>query len=278
MSWIVLLVAAYALTAVCAVRFRRAHRAFLDAPVVPRPPEEEFTLHEVAFLHSQERRVVKVALASMVLGGRLKAADKVLTVTDPVPRDEVEAGLIKVIGLAPRRRTWRRMDRLHNIRAVAAVGDRLGDQGLVWHPTRLRTAHRAHGLLIGALFLSGATGLAAVGLAAPGGRIVLIPIAATAVLLAAGVKAAAPVDRDYRRSANTTEAGRAALTAHRTRHPRWIPPTHDALSQEDALLLSGMLPQGNLYGKLGPLCDAITWPARPSGETPFDDPPGLGGL
>lgn len=277
MSWIVLLVAAYALTALCAVPFHRAHRAFLRALVVPRPPEEEFTLHEVAHLRAGARRVVHVALAAMVLGGRLKAKDKVLTVTDPVPRDEVEAGLIKVIGLAPRRRMWRRMDRLYRIRAVAAVGDRLGDQGLVRHPTRLRTVHRAHRLLIGAVFLSVATGLTAVGLAAPGGRIVSIPIAATTVLLVAGVKSATP-DRDYFWSFRTTEAGQAALTAHETRHPRWIPPTHDELSQEDALLLSGVLTQGALYGKLAPLSGAITWPESPRSEAPFEDPPGLGGL
>jgi len=57
--WIVLLAVGYVLTGVCAVRFRRAHRRFVDAPVVPRPPDEEFTLYELAFLGLSQHRVAK---------------------------------------------------------------------------------------------------------------------------------------------------------------------------------------------------------------------------
>ncbi|HEY5834068.1 hypothetical protein [Streptomyces sp.] len=76
MWWIVVLAAAYLLTGTFAVRFRRAHRRLLDAPVTPRPPEEELTLYAVAFLSLYRRRVADTALAAMLLAGRLAARDK----------------------------------------------------------------------------------------------------------------------------------------------------------------------------------------------------------
>ncbi|MFD5081970.1 TIGR04222 domain-containing membrane protein [Kitasatospora sp. NPDC058406] len=280
MPWRVLLVVAYGSTALCAVRYRRALRVFLDAPVRPRPPDDEFTLYEVAFLSLYEKRVAQVAIAAMILGGRMKVRDKVLTVTDPVPRDAVEADVLKVIGLSPSRRTWRRMGRFGRSRAILAIGNRLGDQGLVRHPGRSRAAARGHDRLVWIQVPCIAVGLTAVGLAgAEGGRTFLIPLAATAVLLAAGWRAASPKVRGHYWFCSTTEEGRAALKAHYARHQPWIPRTNDRLSPQDAELLAAGVQGGSFGGRLGPLSGALNWPDRPrSTATPVNDPPGLGGL
>lgn len=279
MPWWVLLVVAYGSTAACAVRYRRALRVFLDAPVVPRAPGEEFTLYEVAFLQLYEDRVARAAMAAMVLGGRLRARDKVLTVIDPVPRDAVEADVIKVIGLSPSRRTWRRMNRFQRSRAVLAIGDRLGDQGLVRHPGRSRAAQRSHTWLVWAQVASVAMGLTAVGLAAAeGGRAFLVPLVATAVLLAVGWKAAAPPVSGHYWHCSRTDAGRAALEAHYADHEPWIPRTNDDLSAHDAELLATAVRRGGFTGRLGPLSGAVSWPEGPHTGPPVDDPPGLGGL
>ncbi|MFF2353533.1 TIGR04222 domain-containing membrane protein [Kitasatospora sp. NPDC058115] len=280
MPWWVLLVAAYGLGVVCAVRYRRALRVFLHTPVRTRPPDEEFTLYEVAFLEFQEQRVAEVAMAAMVLGGRLTVRDKVITVVDPEPRDAVEAAVLKVIGRSPRSRMWRRTGRFGRSRAIVAIGDGLGDQGLTRHPGRSRAAERRHNLLVWAQVPCLAMGLTATALAADeGGRLFLVPLVATAVLLAAVWKAAHPeVSGHYWRS-HRTEAGRAALEAHFARHRPWRPATNDDLSPQDAELLAAVLPWGSFRGRLAPLSGALRRPERPrTGGTPVNDPPGLGGL
>jgi len=211
----------------------------------------------------------------MVLGGRLTAQDKVLTVVDPTPRDEIEAAAIRVIGLGPRRRAWRRMDRLGRSPAIAAVGAGLADQGLMGHPARYRAVRRSHDWLFGVLTLSVVMGLTAIGLAVPQGLAVLIPIAATALVWKVGRMALNPGVPWHHW---TTDAGDAALNAHDTRTRPWTPPIHDELSAADAALLAEVARDGTMYGKLAPLAEAITWPASPYTGTPINDPPGLGGL
>ncbi|MFF8772500.1 hypothetical protein [Kitasatospora sp. NPDC015120] len=115
---------AAALTVIGGLRLRRARRAFLDAPVVPRAQEEELTVYEVAHLHGGARAPARTVPASMVLGGRVSVADGVLTVVDPRARDAVEAEVVRVFGRVPRRRAWRRMERLQRAPGVTAVGRR----------------------------------------------------------------------------------------------------------------------------------------------------------
>ncbi|WP_336109543.1 TIGR04222 domain-containing membrane protein [Streptomyces sp. PTD9-10] len=134
MWWIVPLTAAYALVAAFSVRFRRRYRRIVNAPVTLRPPDEELTLYEVAYLGFRHRQVARTALAAMALSGRLEAKDEVLTITDPVPRDDIEAEVVKVMGLAPRRESWERMHRFDKSAVINAVGDRLAAQGLIDSP------------------------------------------------------------------------------------------------------------------------------------------------
>ncbi|GAA1391180.1 hypothetical protein GCM10009639_20750 [Kitasatospora putterlickiae] len=273
MGWIVVLALAAVLTAVGALRFRRAHRAYMDALVVPREPEEELTVYEVAYLRGGGRSLARTVLASMVLGGRVSAADGVLTVVEPLARDTAEAEVVRVFGRVPRRRAWRRMERLRRAPGLTAVGRRLGDQGLVDHPTLLRAAERARDQLTVIRMLSFALGVAAVWMvAARGFPDPIVPGVATFLLVVAGWRSA----RDWTyRLGGATEAGRAALAAHGERHQPWRPRVHDPLGDEDAELL-GKVALGDLHGRLGALNKAISRP--PQAPPPFEDPPGLGGL
>ncbi|MER7707694.1 TIGR04222 domain-containing membrane protein [Kitasatospora sp. NPDC097605] len=277
MGWIVVLAVAGALTAVGAFRLRRAHRAFVDAPVVPRAPGEELTVYEVAYLHRGERTVARTVLASMVLGGRVSVADGAVTVVDPLARDTVEAEVVRVFERVPRRlawrRAWRRMERLSRAPGLTAVGRRLGDQGLVVHPARRRAAELAADQLTVIRMASFALGVAAVWMvAARGFPDPLVPGVATFLLVVAGWRST--THWTYR-SGGTTETGRAALAAHKEHHQQWRPRIHDALDDEDAELL-GKATQDELHGRLGALRKAIS--PRPYTPPPFEDPPGLGGL
>ncbi|MFF4381224.1 TIGR04222 domain-containing membrane protein [Kitasatospora sp. NPDC001547] len=274
MGWIVVLAAAFALTAIGAVRLRRAYRAYVDALVVPRAPEEELTVYEVAYLHRGAGSLAQTVLASMVLRRRVSAADGVLTVVDPVARDAVEAEVVRVFGRVPRRRAWRRMERLRRSAGVTAVGRRLGDQGLVDHPGRRRAAELAADQLTVIRLASLGLGVASVWMvAARGFPSPLVPGVGTFLLVVAGWWAATDV---HRRSGGTTEAGRAALAAHRERHQPWRPRIHDPLGDEDAEIL-GKATRGEFHGRLRALDKAIS-PPPPPPPSPFEDPPGLGGL
>ncbi|MFJ6382594.1 TIGR04222 domain-containing membrane protein [Kitasatospora sp. NPDC092039] len=274
MGWIVVLAAAFALTAIGAVRLRRAHRAYVDALVVPRAPEEELTIYEVAYLHRGARSLAETVLASMVLGGRVSVADGVLTVVDPVARDAVEAEVVRVFGRVPRRRAWRRMERLRRSAGITAVGRRLGDQGLVDHPGRRRAAERAADQLTVIRLASFALGVAAVWMvAARGFPDPLVPGVGTFLLVVAGWRSSTDV---HHRSDGTTEAGRAALAVHRERHQPWRPRLHDPLGDADAEIL-GKTTRGEFHGRLRALDKAISLPPSPP-PPPFEDPPGLGGL
>ncbi|MFJ4798623.1 hypothetical protein [Kitasatospora purpeofusca] len=111
------------------------------------------------------------------------------------------------------------------------------------------------------------------------GRLFLVPLVATAVLLAAGRKAASPAVSGHYWNCSTTQAGCAALEAHFDGHRPWRPATNDDLSSQDAELLAAVLPRGSFGGRLGPLSGALDRPGRPrTGGTPINDPPGLGGL
>ncbi|MFE2111223.1 TIGR04222 domain-containing membrane protein [Kitasatospora sp. NPDC059463] len=273
MGWVVVLAVAATLTAFGAFRFRRARRAFFDALVVPRAQEEELTVYEVAYLHGGRRSLARTVLASMVLGGRVSVADGVLTVVDPVARDAVEAEVVRVFGRAPRRRAWRRMERLQRSPGLTAVGRRLGDQGLTAHPSRLRALERADDQLAVIRMASFALGVTAVWMvAARGFPDPLVPGVATFLLVVAGWWAAR--DR-LLRSGGTTQAGRAALAAHQERHQPWCPRIHDPLGDQDAAFL-GKATRGEFHGRLGALNKALSPP--PQAPLPFEDPPGLGGL
>ncbi|MFC3345958.1 TIGR04222 domain-containing membrane protein [Streptomyces echinoruber] len=271
MVWFGVLAVLCLLVGAAAVRFRRAYRRLVDAPVTPRPQHEELSLYEVAFLHGQGWRVVLTALSAMMLGGRLTAYGKEVTITDPVPRDEVEADVIKVIGLAPRRRVWDRMHRLGESASVDAVGDRLAGQGLVGSPTRCRAADAAFTNLLVWLWCTVVFALVAAVFAALGDRAALIALAVAVPALAGGFLAQRHSEKW---DPGVTEAGRRAMVPDRNRDgDRLVPRTNDALSSYDVRCLERVVYDGVLTGSLDRLHDALIAPP----ET-WDDPPGLGGL
>ncbi|MDN0197062.1 TIGR04222 domain-containing membrane protein [Streptomyces sp. S.PNR 29] len=272
MVWFVALAVLYLLTGVAAVRFRRAYRRFADAPVTRRPQHEELSLYEVAFLHGQGLRVAWTALAAMMLGGRLTANREVVTLTDPVPRDAVEADVIEVIGLAPRRQAWECLHPLSTSPSVDAIGDRLADQGLVGSPTRCRAAASALGFLQGMLLCTVTFALVAGVLAAVGDREALIALAATVPMATGGFLAHRHPEKW---DPGVTEAGRRASVPRRDRYGEpLVPPTNDDLSSYELSLLREVVFKGVLTGRLSPLADAT----RPPPSETLDDPPGLGGL
>ncbi|MFE9773487.1 TIGR04222 domain-containing membrane protein [Streptomyces sp. NPDC005931] len=269
----------YLLTAVALVWFRRAYRRFAHAPVRPRPPGQALSLYELAYLTGQQPWVARTAMVAMMLGGRLTAKDGVVTITDPVPRDEVEAAVIKAIGLAPRRRTWTCWNGLAASRSIEAIGERLADQGLVDSPSRCRAAGTAHLCVLMVLLCSGTMGLVtAARMSAGQGRLALLLLGATAVVLIGGTLGQR---HDKKLRTGVTEAGRRAVTASQGsdrfgRDPEfWVRSSNDDLSRQDALLLGEFVRSGAMSGKLRPLDDATRDPS-PSTEL-LDDPPGLGG-
>ncbi|MET8767878.1 TIGR04222 domain-containing membrane protein [Streptomyces sp. NPDC004658] len=276
-AWGILLGLCCAVTGCAAWFFRRAYRRFADAPVGARPEGVEPGLYEVAFLAGGSEYVALTAMASMLLGGRLSVRDQVVTITDPVPRDAVEAAVIGVIGVRPRRRVWRRMDRLVRSPAIEAVGDRLAGWGLVdGSPSRGRVCDAACWWLWAARWVSGLLGVAAVAVAAAGDGPVWVVVAVVVVVMAFGAGA-------HRHegvwSGRVSPAGRAALAAHEARLPSgvWAPAGNDGLRGEAAVRL-GKAARGWMYDELGRLRDATRWPSSGSGDVGFEDPPGLGGL
>lgn len=271
MVWFGVLAVLCLLVGAAAVRFRRAYRRLTDAPVTPRPQHEELSLNELAFLHGQGWRVALTVLAAMMLGGRLTAYGKEVTVTDPVPRDEVEADVIKVIGLAPRWGVWDRMHRLSESASVNAIGDRLAGQGLVGSPTRCRAADAAFVNLCVWLWCTVAFTLVAAVFAALGDRAALIALAAAVFVLAGGFLA----QRHFETwDPGVTEAGRRVMVPGRSRGgDRLVPRTNDDLSLYHVRCLERVLYDGVLTGPVSRLHDALIAPP----ET-LDDSPGLGGL
>ncbi|MFF7122508.1 TIGR04222 domain-containing membrane protein [Streptomyces sp. NPDC008240] len=274
MWWIVPLTAAYALVAAFSVRFRRRYRRIVNAPVTLRPPDEELTLYEVAYLGFRHRQVARTALAAMALSGRLEAKDEVLTITDPVPRDDIEAEVVKVMGLAPRRESWERMHRFDKSAVINAVGDRLAGQGLIGSPTLHGAAERARGHLVGILNLAWILGAVATGLAVPEPGSCLVPIGATLLLLVVGMWRLNP---EPYRSSSLTDAGPAALKDHEARHPCWAPRSHDDLSDEDAVLLGIVARRGSFRDRLVPLDRAVDRPVSHRMTEDIREAPGLGG-
>ncbi|QTD99009.1 TIGR04222 domain-containing membrane protein [Streptomyces cyanogenus] len=277
MAWGILLGVCCAVTVVAAWLFRRAYRRCVGAPVGARPAGAELGLYEVAFLSGRGRYVALTAMASMVLGGRLSVRDAVVTVTDPVPRDAVEVAVIGVIGLRPRGRVWRRMDRLVRRPGIEAVGDRLAEWGLVdGGPSRVRAFDAADWWLWGAHWVSGALGVAAVAVAAAQGGPVWVVLGVVVVVMVAGGFA-------HRHESVgggwVTEAGRAALAEHAVRFPEgvWAPAGNDGLRGTDAVDL-GKAARGSMYPRLDALREATKWPDSGSFDPGYDDPPGLGGL
>ncbi|MEU6594103.1 TIGR04222 domain-containing membrane protein [Streptomyces sp. NPDC046881] len=257
--------------------FRRAYRRCAGAPVGAGPEGGELGLYEVAFLSGGEEDVALTAMASMLLGGRLSVRGTVVAITDPVPRDAVEAAVVGVLGVRPRGRVWRRMDRLARCPAVDAVGDRLAERGLVdGGPSRRRAFGVADGWLWVAHWVSGALGVAAVAVASAQDGPVWVVVAVVVLVMVAGGLA-------HRHggvgSGWVTAAGRAALAAHAVRWPDgvWAPAGNDGLRGRDALDL-GRAARGWWCPRLGPLWEATRWPDSGSSGPGWDDPPGLGGL
>ncbi|MEU1010279.1 TIGR04222 domain-containing membrane protein [Streptomyces sp. NPDC005890] len=276
-AWGILLGVCCAVTGVAAWFFRRAYRRCVDAPAGPRPEGAELGVYEVAFLSDRGRGVALTAMASMLLGGRLSVRGGVLRISDPVPRDEVEAAVIRVVGLRPRRRMWRRMDRLARRPAIDAVGDRLAEQGLVeGGPSRRRAFDAADGGLWVAHWVSGLLGVAAVAVALAQDGPVWVVLAVVVAVMVAGARAHR---HESVGSGWVTKAGRAALAAHEARLPEgvWAPAGNDGLRGKDAVDL-GRAARGWTYPRLGPLKDATKWPDTGPSDLGFDDSPGLGGL
>ncbi|GAB2751178.1 hypothetical protein GCM10027072_55390 [Streptomyces bullii] len=271
MVWFGVLAVLCLLVSAAAVRFRRAHRRVIRAPVTPRPQHEELSLYELAFLHGQGWRVALTALSAMMLGGRLTAYGKEVTITDPVPRDEVEADVIKVIGLGPRWGVWDRMRRLSESESVDAIGDRMAGQGLVGSPSRCRAADEAFVHLNVWLWCTVAFALVAAVFAASGDRAALIALAAAVPVLAGGFL----LQRHSEKwDPGVTEAGRRVMAPGRNGDgDRLVPRTNDELSLYDVRCLQRVVYEGVLTGSLSKLHHALIAPSAT-----WDDPPGLGGL
>lgn len=269
MVWFGVLAVLCLLVGAAAVRFRRAYRRLVDAPVTPRPQHEELSLYELASLHGQGWRVVLTALSAMMLGGRLTAYGKEVTITGPVPRDEVEADVIEVIGLGPRWGVWDRMHRLSESASVDAIGDRMAGQRLVGSPTRCRAADAAFVTLHVWLWCSVAFTLVAAVFAALGDRAALIALAAAVPVLAGGFLAQRHSEKW---DPGVTEAGRRLMVSGQN-GDRLVPRTNDDLSLYDVRCLGRVVYDGVLTGSLSKLHDALIAPPES-----WDDPPGLGGL
>ncbi|WP_079000024.1 TIGR04222 domain-containing membrane protein [Streptomyces sp. NRRL WC-3723] len=277
MAWGILLGLCCVVTGVAGWFFRRAYRRCAEAPVGAWPEGVELGPYEVAFLSGRGAYVARTAMASMLLGGRLSVRGQVVTITDPVPRDAVEAAVIGVMGVRPRRRVWRRMDRLVRRPAIDAIGDRLAEWGLVdGSPSRVRAFGAADFLLWVAHWVSGLLGVAAVAVAAARGGPVWVVSAVVVVVMVAGARAHR---HEGVGSGWLSEAGRAALAAHEARWPGgvWAPEGNDGLRGEAAVRL-GKAARGGMYDELGRLEDATKWASSGSVDPGYDDPPGRGGL
>ncbi|MFJ8045748.1 TIGR04222 domain-containing membrane protein [Kitasatospora sp. NPDC096147] len=266
----------HAAALVCLFRFARARRTAMRAPLRLRCADEDLTLHELAYLRGRGQAVPRVALAAMMLAGRLVVDEgaRTVTVTDPDPRDAVEADVVQAIGSQPSVRTWEKTFELGRSRSVVEVGNRLGDQGLVLHPDRFGAFERARNWLSGSVFGCVVLDCALIRPAAGDPQAFWL---LGASLFLGGVWCV--VDRKDRwgEPGDLTDDGRSLLERHEGGGGPWLPRAiADGLTPGDADLLAAVVRSPTAFtGKLRPLGTAIDRPVDTSRSSA--EAPGLGG-
>ncbi|WP_158845558.1 TIGR04222 domain-containing membrane protein [Streptomyces sp. NRRL WC-3742] len=202
----------------------------------------ELGLYEVAFLAGQEERVVETAIAGMHENGRLVVSRTLVqtTITDPKPRDEVEAAVIDAVGTSRSAKSGVLLQVAKKDERVRRIGARLRALGMYVDPDRRTAVLRARGRLVNALIAVFFLGWVAIGWEVVVRSEVLGPVVAFPVLLIAGCVAWSRLRPD---TEGATEAGRDYLRQLGKRND-WRPRNNAGLDGTDAALLGSVALQG----------------------------------
>ncbi|MFF7725538.1 TIGR04222 domain-containing membrane protein [Streptomyces sp. NPDC008001] len=160
--WTIPFLICAALVATSAWRLRRTFRSLQRASAPGDLRAQELSLYDAAYLSGGQTRAAVTALVAMRLDGRLIVSRSgTVTVTDPHPRNAVEAAIIDAAG-PTRQRPLRDLARsVRTSEAIRAIGARLDRAGLLHRPVGLHqyrelSASRAfHGWMLVAALVVG---------------------------------------------------------------------------------------------------------------------------